>query len=189
MLGKIMPVEWREQKRLWNEETKEWRALKIKEALNKIGEDGLKPTQRALLQTDQSGKTLAKRIVEKAAAHGANTFCNPATNPNNIIMEDGKSLPHHTNMKRIKEGTHNFLVTSNMGCNNQTLAKRIKQLLEYFSGSTKWIINQKTYLDFLTRFPDWTGKFNYDGFVYSVHKAIERNNLSVEVSYEAIKEN
>jgi hypothetical protein len=189
MLGKIMPEEWREQKRLWNEETKDWRADRIKEGLNRIGEDGLKPTQRALLQVDQSGKTLAKRIVEKAAAHGANTFCNPATNPNNIIMEDGKSLPHHSNMKRVKEGTHNFLVASSMGCHNHSLSKRIKQLLEYFSGTNRWVVSQNTYLDFLSRYPDWTGKFNYKGFIYSVNKAIERNNLSVEVVYEAIKEN
>ena len=155
------------------------RGQHISQGINKIGEDGLTSAQRTQRRIGKDGLTHHQRIMKKQLESGNNNFIK--NNPNYIICENGKSLPHNTNMKRVREGTHNFVVTVNMGCHNKTLPRRISQIIEYFGSSCVWDISEDTFKEFCDIYPDWTGKFNYDGFIYTVKKAIERNELGVDI--------
>ncbi|MBO7212460.1 MAG: hypothetical protein J6V44_15875 [Methanobrevibacter sp.] len=180
MLGKKHTEETRKKMKESQSTNAVVRGIHISQGINKVGEDGLTSAQRTQRRVGSDGLTHHQRIMKKQLESGNNNFIK--NNPNYIICENGKSLPHNTNMKRVQEGTHNFLVTTNMGCHNKTLPKRIKQILEYFGMCMSWDVSVKTFESFCDTYPDWTGKFNYDGFLYTVRKAIERNNLTVTIT-------
>lgn len=156
------------------------RGKHISDGINKIGEDGLTSAQRTQRRVYANGKTHHQMVVEKQMKNGTNNFLK--NNPNYIICENGKSIPHNTNMKRVNNGTHNFQITANMGCHNKTMPKRIPQILEYFGNSGVWDVSYTSFISFCEQYPDWTGKFNYDGFIYTVNKTLLNNNLTETVT-------
>ena len=154
------------------------RGRHISEGINKIGLDGLTSAQRTQRRIGRDGLTHHQRIMKKQMESGTNNFVR--NNPNYIICDNGYSIPHNSNMKRVRAGTHNFQITTNMGCHNKTLPKRIDQLMHFFKSSI-WDVSNQSFIQFCTEYPDWTGKFNYEGFLYTIRKAIERNNLDVVI--------
>lgn len=178
MLGKTQSESTRQLMSRSLAKNKVERGKHISDGINKVGEDGLTSAQRTQRRIGKDGLTHHQRVMKKQVENRTNNFIK--NNPNYIICENGYSIPHNTNMKRVNNNTHNFQVTTNMGCHNKTLPKRISQIMEFFN-TEDWDISQNTFKAFCNKYPDWTGKFNYSGFLYTIRKAIERNNLHVNI--------
>lgn len=144
---------------------------KASKSLRRKLPNGLSVASNALLRVCRNGWNKAKNIIEGQRKRGTMSFI--TNNPNNIILPNGNSLPRETNLRRIREGRHNLVIANQMGCHNRVMDKRKKQLEIFFNKNKEYDINnvnEETYNEFIKQFPDWTGKFNYNGFLYTIER-------------------
>ena len=158
----------------------------ISKSLRKVGADGLTVHQRSARQIQSNGLTKAQNIANKQMRNGTNNFVK--NNPNYIKLEDGKSIPHHTNKKRVENGTHNLLTLTkelaNKGCHHSQLKWRKPNILKFLEGRSSVKINKKLYEEYITTFPDKYPKFNFEGFIYSIKYFNRKEHLDMEISNE-----
>ena len=144
---------------------------KASKSLRRKLPNGLSVASNALLRVCRNGWNKAKNIIEGQRKRGTMSFI--TNNPNNIILPNGNSLPRETNLRRIREGRHNLVIANQMGCHNRVMDKRKKQLELFFNKNKEYNINnvnEETYNEFIKQFPDWTGKSNYNGFLYTIER-------------------
>lgn len=162
-----------------DEEFKKENYKKTSKALRRKENNGRSVASNALLKICPNGLTKAQNVTNQQIKRGTQSFVNKETNPNYTILPNGNSIPRETNIKRLKEGNHNFLQTREIGCHNRVMDKRVPQVLEFYKKHKLDIsqeVSEEIYKDFIEEYPDWTGKFCLEGMKYTVSRMLNENS-------------